>query len=356
LYVSIRSTKLTYTVMVAMLALACAGCTRSRSVGDILPASTAPKQDELAAPAARAWWREAGDPLLAALVEQGLDANPEIACRISGLQQHDLQAAREAKEIGARLGRLLGADKKAIADGQARTRDERLQRVAARRARLARQIALAYVEVRRLQQIVALRSGLIAQYKDNAEIAQFRREAGLVSAVDGALARAQDQAAQGELDFSQRELGEAISQLADLVGDTSEVLVARLKTPDADPGSPVDTLAKALAGDAPQVELADDVAREARLTQALEEARRTVGDVRTAYRQGATVFATLYVAEAAATTVDLALVNAKAGRVSATLNLRSGQDAAWAREGLAPVLAADSLANDRIITVTADCD
>lgn len=339
--------------MLALL-LASAGCSGAgnhvASAPDPVAAETT---DDRPAPPMPAWWREAGDPILAALVQQGLDSSPELVCRISALRQYDLQAEQDARRIGARLGRLLG-DRSAHADPH--LRDERVERVVTRRARLARQIALAYVDVRRLQQDVAMRSGLRAQYKDNAEVAQFRREAGLASAIDGSLARSQDEVAQGELGFAQGRLGDAIAELARLVGDSAEAVARRLDPPAAIPDPPVDPLAIALPEDPRRAALADGVLREARLAQALEESRRTVRDARNAYRGGAGGFTTLYVAEAAATAVDLALLDAKASRVTATLDLWSGQDLAWAQEGLAPVVVAAPPATDATITVTAGCD
>lgn len=335
------------------LLLASAGCSGVGSNVASAPLPPATASEALPPTIAPAWWREAGDPVLATLVQEGLDTSQEVACRVSALRQYDRQLAQDNRRIGARLGRLLGnSDPHLDAQG----RDERIERVATRRVRLARQIALAYVEVRRLQRDIALRDALRAQYKDNAEVAQFRREAGLASAIDGALARSQDESAQGELGFAQGRLQDAMAELARLVGDTPERLAARLGTTGAIPDPPIDPLSVAAPEDPRRAMLADGVLREARLTQALQEARRTVRDARGAYRQGAGNFATLYVAEAASTAVDLALVDARAGRVTATLNLWSGQDAGWAREGLAPTVAPDPLAKDATITVTAACE
>src|SRR3546814_20192222 len=61
-------------------------------------------------------------------------------------------------------------------------------RHAEHRAQLAAEIAKAYIEVRRLQEVLALREALQSQYAGNAEIAAFRREAGLVSGIDAGLA------------------------------------------------------------------------------------------------------------------------------------------------------------------------
>jgi outer membrane protein TolC len=347
-----------FAATVTVLALASAGCAGPNGISSTSPASLSPAP---ATPAAPEWWRKAGDPVLASIVTQGLDASEEITCRIDGLRHHDYQAAQETKRIGATLGRLLGADQKAKSDARALAHQDRVQRIVARRIRLARQIALSYVEVRRLQQEVALRKSLRSQHKDNAEVAQFRREAGLVSAIDGALARSQDQAAQGELDYAQGRLDEAISQLAGLVGETREALVGKLGTSGQMPDLPAgpaltDAHEAALAGaTSTDPTLADNLKREARLTQALDQARRTVRDARGAYRQGAGDYATLYVAEAAVTAVSLALVNARAARVTRTLESWSAQDTAWARSGLDPVVTAPP-GPSGTITVVADCD
>ncbi|CAN5397559.1 hypothetical protein BH09PSE3_BH09PSE3_23850 [soil metagenome] len=340
-----------------MLALATAGCTGPLRAASNPPAATVPVQD---VPTVPEWWQQAGDPVLAALVKQGLDSSQEIACRVSGLRQYDFQVAQETKRIGARLGRLLGTDQKTAADARAHAHEERVQRIVARRVGVARQIAHAYVEVRRLQEEIALRSGLRDQYKDNAEVAQFRRQAGLVSAIDGALARSQEQAAQGELSFAQSRLNDAMSELARLTGNTPEALTGKLGTPGAIPSLPVDPPTTAPPDDARHVALAEDVLRETHLAQALEQAleqaRRTVRDARGAYRQGAGEFATLYVAEVAVTAMNLALVNARASRVMATLDLWSEKDTTWAHQGLDTIAAADSPARDETITVTADCE
>lgn len=339
-----------HTAMLALV-LASAGCNGAATgvASAPLPAAS----EAAAEQAAPAWWKEAGDPVLSNLVEQGLDSNLELACRISALRRYDEEAEKDARRIGTRLGRLLG-DKSV--QPAPHGRDDRVERVVTRRARLARQIALAYVDVRRLQQDVAMRSDLRGQYKDNAEVAQFRREAGLAPAIDGSLARSQDEIAQGELGFAQGRLEDAMAELARLVGDKPEVLASRLGAPAPIPDPPVDPLSIAPPEDPRRAALADGVLREARLAQALEESRRTVKDARNAYRGGAGGFATLYVAEAAATAVDLALLDARAGRVTATLDLWSGQDQSWAHEGLAPVVAASPAATDEAITVTSGCD
>lgn len=354
LHVSAKFRPVPMAATAAILALA--GCAGSRGFAQTPPAAITTPSLQPAVPDALEWWRTAGDPILTTLVQKGLDASQEIGCRVAGLRQYDRQIARQERRIGTRLSRLLNANHKASAEARVQTHEDRVQRIATRRARLARQIAFSYVEVRRLQQEVAVRIGLRDQYKDNAEVARFRREAGLVSALDGALARSQDEAAQGELDFAQNRLTEAMAELARLVGDTPETLAAKLGDPRPAPAPSIDSLTPTASQDARHAALVEEVLREARLTQALEAARRTVRDARGAYRQGAGEFATLYVAEAAVTSVNLALINVRANRIRATLDLSSGADATWTRRGLEPMAGGDALDPDEPITVTADCD
>lgn len=337
--------------MAVALALASAGCTTSLPH---TPPSDAAVPVAAAAQAAHApWWRDAGDAVLATLVQQGLDHDPQIACSIASLRRYDHETERESRRIGTRIGRLLG-DKSVLPDPQAR--DEKVERIALRRSRVARQTALAYVDVRRLQQDVILRAALRDQYKDNAEIAQFRREAGLVPAIDSSLARSQEETARGELGFTQGRLDAALAELARLVGDQPDALAAKLGSPGAIPEPAIDPLATIAPDEPRRTALADAVLREARLAQSLEDARRTVKDARTAYREGAGAFATLYVAEAAAVALQLALADARAGRVATTMELWSEQDEHWARSGLEPIVAPDPSSLGSTITVTAACD
>lgn len=339
--------------MMLGLALAIAGCQATDRQVSSTPSPTAQEVGAAAPlPPSPAWWSQLNDPVLAALVQRGLDNDVEVACRINGLRSYDRDLAQQARRIGAKLGRLLG-DKSVHPDPQAR--QARIERVASRRERTALQIALAYVEVRHMQQDVALRASLRDQYKDNAEVAQFRREAGLVSAIDGSLARSQDETAQGELGFAQGRLESAIAELARLVGDTPEAVAARLGPPGVIVEPPVDPLADAAPEDPRRAKLADAVLREARLSQALAESRRTVKDARAAYREGAGNFPTLYVSEAAAHAVELALGDARASRVDQMIALLAGKDDAWARQGLDPVVP-DPTVTTATITVTPACD
>lgn len=341
-------------------AVACAACLSAACTPASGPAASQVHSASIVDPAAAQsvstqapWWEQTGDALLGELIGQGLGRDAAIDCRIIALRTYDRDTVAAARRIGHKLGRLLG-DRSAEVDPA--VREGRVDRIAQRRVILARRIALAYVEVRRMQQDVALRGGLRDQFKDNAEVAQFRREAGLVPAIDEALARSQDEAALGELGFAQGRLNQALAELARLVDETPAGLAVRLGPTGALPDPSIDPLATSAPDDPRRAALADAVLREVRLAQARDEARRTLRDARTAYREGAGSFANLYVAEAAALGVELALSDARAGRAASTLELWSAQDAGWASAGLDPATISASAPPSGPITVTPACD
>lgn len=279
----------------------------------------------------QAWWRETGDPVLATLVEQGLAANPEMTCSLAVFLRAETKAQADSRSFGRRLGQLLGTKPDPAVQA---AHDARVLRIVGRRTSLAERIALAYVDLRRLQVRAALRGAVIEQYKDNAEIAEFRRQAGLVPAIDGALARSQDEVAHGELGLAEDRVNEAIMTLAQLVAQDPAVLAGQLAGHAALPEPGGDPLASLTGDDPRRAVLADAVLRETRLSQALDRARTTARDARNAYREGAGNFATLYVAEVAALSVEQALTDARAERIAATIRLWSTQQDGWARADL----------------------
>lgn len=279
----------------------------------------------LLAPVAQAWWRRSGDAVLTGLVEQGLFADHDLTCRLSALKERDRTAAK--RDLGASLKRLFAA-KDAIASAQA-ARAADVERIAGGREARARDIALAYLDLRRLQHLHALRAAVIDQYKDNAEIAEFRRQAGLASAIDSALASVQDETARAELGYIDGRLPDALARLAQLTGLAPQELAARVgESGPLPPGL--------LEGQGAQA----DNGREAALAEALEKARRTARDVRAAYREGAATIATLYVAEAAQLSAEQALEDTRAIRAEATVNSWSIADRAWARGDIEPATTA----------------
>jgi outer membrane protein TolC len=206
------------------LALACAGCAgQHRAPLHLAPAITAP-----AAP----WWASANDPLLKDLVEAGLHHDAALLCRGDALALRAHKAGD--RKLRARLIRLvaaqdtpgaLSADRYALA----RARDT-----------LALRIALAYVEARRWQERITLRDAALAPLRDNADIARFRREAGLVSALDGDMADVMTGLDSSSVEAARDHFAQAIAQLAQLTGTLPDDLRVRLgpegHLPELEPG------------------------------------------------------------------------------------------------------------------------
>lgn len=367
-----------------VLVAACAGCS---SVGGHHGAHLhlAPPPPDTADHAAidQPWWKEAGDPLLAQLIEQGLAHDPALACQAHALARRNTIAT--AHSIKARLNRMV-----APRDGAAMRLSDAYD-LAQIRSRRAANIALAYIEARRWQARIALRAQALAPLRDNAEIARFRREAGLVAALDGDMADVMTRLETTNVDTARGALAEAIARLSTLTGALPEDLRVLLG-PDGTPpmftatpgGEDVSHRADLLAL---EIRLTADLARH-RITQDAIDAQlkapdtatpaitrwikaqkqasaewheaaealttattrlaplartqaladRAAGDARLAYRNGAGSFATLYVAEAAALAGRERRVDTQAALAGATVALWSAQGQGWQPSDLKPAI------------------
>lgn len=365
-----------------VLVAACAGCS---SVGGHHGAHLhlVPPPPDTADHAAidRPWWKDAGDPLLAQLIEQGLAHDPALACQAHALARRNTIAT--ARSLKARLTRMV-APRDGAAMRMADTYD-----LAQIRSRRAANIALAYIEARRWQERIALRAQALAPLRDNAEIARFRREAGLAAALDGDMADVMTGLETTNVDAARGHLAEAIAHLSTLTGALPDDLRVLLG-PDGAP--PVFTAAP---GEEDLSHRADLLALEIRLTadlarhkitqdaidaqlqapgtatpaiarwikaqaQASAEwheaaealttattrlaplghtqalATRAAGDARLAYRNGAGSFATLYVAEASALAISERRVDTQAALAGAAVALWSAQGRGWQPSDLKP--------------------
>ncbi|GAM03626.1 hypothetical protein MBENS4_0625 [Novosphingobium sp. MBES04] len=153
----------------ALALSACAGTTERTT-----PASTlAPIPAAVHAPTEPYWWRSAGDPLLAELVETGLAQNRDLTCQALSLRRANERARSHARRIDTRIGRLFdtrGTDVDAAQEAA------RAFTYADRRADLAARIARSYIATRELQEMLEARHSALATTRDNAEIAAFREE------------------------------------------------------------------------------------------------------------------------------------------------------------------------------------
>lgn len=342
------------------LALACAGCTPAAHTPlHLSPAVSAPDKP---------WWQNAGDPLLAQFIEQGLAHDPALSCQAAAIAARDDRAA--ARRIRARLTRLV-APRDAAAARLADT-----YTLAQSRSHLAATIALAYIEARRWQARIALRAQALAPLRDNAEIAHFRREAGLVSALDGDMADVMTGLDGASVEAARAHLSDAIADLARLTGALPEDLRVLLgpdghvpsfaADPDQDIAQRADLLAlntrltadlarrKASQADidtaqdrwhtaetqaraelqAARDALTSATARLAPLDHTEALATRALGDARLAYRGGTESFATLYVTEGVALATHERRIDTNAALATAAIALWSAQGLGWQNSDL----------------------
>ncbi|MDE2168701.1 MAG: TolC family protein [Sphingomonadales bacterium] len=361
------------------LVIACGGCVGVNRSGPA-PLHLSP---DISAPQAP-WWDAAHDPLLGALIEQGLQHDADLQCRAEALAQR-AQAVQNHR-IKARLARLVGPH-----DTPEDLGADSYVMVRAREA-LAIRIALAYIDARRWQERITLREAALAPLRDNGEIARYRREAGLVPALDGDMADVITGLDESSVATARGHLGDAIATLARLTGLTAEELNDRLKSaprlPDLDikaddaprdlshradvkalqlriaarlaqmkwtqdrldhqladtnlPATPeiaqwraASTRAQAEITQAAAA-LATAQSRLAPIAQSMALALRVQSDARLAYRAGTESFATLYVAEGAALAAQERQIDARAALAGTTVALWHAQGLGWDATALTP--------------------
>lgn len=360
----VKPSNLAGRVTALALAFSCAACAVStpRVVEPDLPPVESAQAD--AAP----WWTAAGDPVLAQVVAQGLAHDPVLACSAWHLHDDAARADARRRHLGGRLAGLLSKER--VADGPPAGAYAHAALVNTRAAAMAE----AYLAVRLAQARLAARRSAVAPWQDNAEIARFRREAGLVSAIDGALGGVMVDLDADAVTQAQTELSQALARLAQETGLSAEALPALLgdgaavpalaDIPDAAPrraallalrqqqGQAVvegkasldearAALASATAAGAEEIDsatkaLAAAQALVAASARTLAQADRTVRDARAGYRAGTETFATLYVAEASALAAAEADAAARSGLARAHVRLWAAQGLGWTSADLAP--------------------
>lgn len=340
------------------------------------------------------WWLGSGDAMLVHLIETGFANNRDLACAALVLRNADSKAESRSRRIDSRITRLFDT-RGATADEA--ERDARGFRYASMRANLARTIADAYLDVREAQEILSMRQRLRAQFKDNAEIAAFRAEAGLVPGLDASLAGSLIALNDDEFAAARTHLADRIAKLAALVGEPAEALTQQLGqtgavpdiaampsddeattgiagradlralerrlsahlmrekvsqdevstdlTDSADAASPAGAVLRQWeqAMDRSQTELARNnqavvtaAKRQSDIEAAIGGADDAVSAARLGYRNGTGNLATLYVAEAAHLGLAESRVSARADLARATIAMWTAQGRGWAVEDLAP--------------------
>lgn len=231
------------------LALACAACTPQTGV----------HTQAAALSASGPWWRQSGDGLLDEMIAQALAAMPPVCSPAP----HGIR----------------GGIRSVLHHQSAEKRHAQAAERAAQRLQKAEAVAQAYLRLRSWQERLAARHAMLAPWADNAEIAHFRREAGLVPALDEDMASVMVGLNSVDEDGARAGLERALGDLARLTGQDAASLRARL-----DKTSPMP--------------LGNGPAAKADADALLAKAEAAAANARIAYRGGAAGYATLYVAEA----------------------------------------------------------
>lgn len=226
--------------------------------GDGAGATNAPGGGATAALAA--WWTRFDDPVLDGLVRDALARNLDL--RTAQAQLREARAARQA--AGAELGPSVNASaaatrsKTSLAAGSGTTRELysagfdaswepdlfgrlRSGRAAAEaslgsaqeqlrdtRVTLVAEVARNYIELRTAQQRLALAEASLAARRETLQLATWRQQAGLVSALDVAQARTDLESARAGLPSLQAAVVAARHRIAVLLGLTPGALDDRL--------------------------------------------------------------------------------------------------------------------------------
>ncbi len=192
------------------------------------------------------WWQRFGDAELSALVEQAMQASPSVQSAIAALRQSralvDVAAAGLAPTLGgsgsaqrhhsdaqgSRNSFGLGLDASWEPDLFGGTRagvdaaqmDARAAQMSLGQVQvsLAAEVALAYIDLRHQQARLALAQGNLAAQDDTLQIARWRLQAGLVSALDVEQASAAAAQTRAQLPLLQTALAQARHRLAVLTG------------------------------------------------------------------------------------------------------------------------------------------
>ncbi|WP_328585414.1 efflux transporter outer membrane subunit [Croceicoccus estronivorus] len=241
-------------------------------------ASAEPGAEDLAL-----WWNKFEDPQLARYVDRALNANLDIvqaAARLRQARAALVQArAGYAPSIGATAGTregydfgdnvigsrsttsysadvdaswsmdLFGGTSRAVEASRAELEAAGYDLASVRTA-IAAEVALNYIDARSAQASLAIARDTLATQDDNLQIAQWRRQAGLVSSLDVEQARTQRAQTAATIPTLETSFASAANRIAVLMGDAPGTITADLASNATIPqgpdgiaaGIPADTL------------------------------------------------------------------------------------------------------------------
>lgn len=287
----------------ALVALALTGCATTQRPDAALPAMAVPaawSPDHLvytpdADPQSLAtWWQRLGDAQLSTLVEQALQANPSLASSQAALRQ--ARAQRDATAAGlspsldgsgsaqrSRSGNSTGnsfsvgldasweldvfgrlASGVAASDADVRTAQATLEGA---RVSLAAEVALSYIELRSLQQRLAIARSNLASQQETLQITDWRMQAGLTTSLATEQARAQVAQTAAQVPALESSLAQTRHALAVLTGQNPAALDTQLAAVVRVPQAP-DALALQIPAETLR-QRPDVIAAEARVAAAL---------------------------------------------------------------------------------------
>ena len=287
----------------ALVALALAGCATSQPPSAGLPALSVPATWSpghlVYAPDAdpqslARWWQGLGDAQLTGLVEQALQANPSLAATQAALRQaraqRDVTAAGLSPSLDgsgsaqrSRSGNSTGnsfstgldasweidvfgriASGVAAGDADVRTAQATLEGA---RVSLAAEVALSYIELRNLQQRLAIARSNLASQQETLQITDWRMQAGLTTSLATEQARAAAAQTAAQVPALDASLAQTRHALAVLTGQNPAALDAQLAAVARVPQAP-DALALQIPAETLR-QRPDVIAAEARVAAAL---------------------------------------------------------------------------------------
>lgn len=264
----------------------------------------APSKDVARADAAgdlSEWWRTFNDPLLSALVEQGLRSSPDVRSAQARLRESrarrtvagaglypelgasaDARRSKSSEETGGGSARnsfsagfdasweldVFGGTRRGIEAAEADLQSSEAS-LHDTRVSLAAEVALNYIELRTYQSRLKIARDNLASQAETLQLTVWRAQAGLVSSQDVEQARANHEQTRAQIPSLERSYAEAEHRLAILLGQAPGSLHERLAAAAAQPtapasvavGIPADTLRQRADVRAAERRLAAETAR-----------------------------------------------------------------------------------------------
>ncbi|MDP1899570.1 MAG: efflux transporter outer membrane subunit [Rubrivivax sp.] len=244
------------------------GCAALQPGGTVPGEADVPATWSAAAAAPRAmsladWWQRFGDPTLAQLVADAMQANTGVLAAQAGLRQ--ARALRDVASAGLRptLGSsasaqhgtrggdstgnsfqlgldasweldVFGANRSALATSQAAARASAAS-LGDVQVSIAAEVALNYIALRAAQARLAIASDNLASQLQTLQLTEWRVQAGLLSALEAEQARAAAAQVRAQIPGLQTSIEQAAHALAVLTGRPPAALAALVAAPRAVP-------------------------------------------------------------------------------------------------------------------------